>query len=351
MPENRSYHSQIARERTLQLREIETALPAMCGDFFRAIEPRTSLLTRLNYAYDLRLFFSYLQASEEGRFPSPAAQWTDERMGSVTQTDIERFLAYLNLYTDEDGRTRENRNAGKARKLSSLKSFFKYLYRSNRIPENVLEKIEMPKVHEKEIIRLEPDEVANLLDAVESGAELSEGQAKYHRFTKTRDVALLTLLLGTGIRISELVGLDVAHIDFATNSFLVTRKGGARVVLYFGSEVSLALLKYIEERKAVIPQNGHEAALFLSLQKRRLTQRAIQMLVKKYAAIVTPLKRISPHKFRSTFGTMLNRETGDIYLVADVLGNKDVNTTRRHYAAIEDQRRRDAARVIKLRDD
>ena len=180
---------------------------------------------------------------------------------------------------------------------------------------------------------------------------MTQTQQRYHKYTRTRDIAIFTLLLGTGIRISELVGLDVNSIDFRVNSFIVTRKGGAQVQLYFGEEVEHALQNYMEEREKIIPQSGSENALFLSLQKKRMSQRAIQLLVKKYAQVITPLKKISPHKFRSTFGTMLNYETGDIYLVADVLGNKDVNTTRKHYAALSDDRRRQAATKIRLRDD
>lgn len=95
---------------------------------------------------------------------------------------------------------------------------------------------------------------------------------------------------------------------------------------------------------------GHENALFLSMQNRRITVRAVENLVKKYASNVTGLKKITPHKLRSTYGTALYQETGDIYLVADVLGHKDVNTTRKHYAALEDQRRRQAAKAVHLRE-
>ena len=95
---------------------------------------------------------------------------------------------------------------------------------------------------------------------------------------------------------------------------------------------------------------GHENALFLSMQNRRITVRAVENLVKKYASNVTSLKKITPHKLRSTYGTALYQETGDIYLVADVLGHKDVNTTRKHYAAIEDSNRRKAAKAVQLRE-
>ena len=167
-----------------------------------------------------------------------------------------------------------------------------------------------------------------------------------------RDLAILTLFLGTGIRVSELVGINIDDIDFSVNGFLVTRKGGNQAVLYFPDEVAEVLRDYMKLRKTLEAQPGHEDALFLSLQNRRMTVRAVQMMVKKYALQAAPLKKkLSPHKLRSTFGTNLYHETGDIYLVADVLGHSDVNTTRRHYAAMTDDRRRMAARKVHLRED
>ena len=163
-------------------------------------------------------------------------------------------------------------------------------------------------------------------------------------------MALLTLLLGTGIRVSECVGLDIDDVDFKNNGIKIRRKGGYEAVIYFGDEVADALHDYLEKRCHLIPLEGHVKALFLSIQNRRITVRAVENLVKKYASNVTGLKKITPHKLRSTYGTALYRETGDIYLVADVLGHKDVNTTRKHYAAIEDDRRRKAANAVHLRE-
>ena len=162
-------------------------------------------------------------------------------------------------------------------------------------------------------------------------------------------MALISTLLGTGIRISECVGLDLTDVDFDNNGLRIVRKGGNESIVYFGEEVREALLAYLEERKKMEPAEGHEEALFLSMQKKRLSVRAIQNLVDKYAKTVTSLKHISPHKLRSTYGTALYNETGDIYLVADVLGHKDVNTTRKHYAHLEEERRRMAADAVKLR--
>ena len=157
------------------------------------------------------------------------------------------------------------------------------------------------------------------------------------------------MLLGTGIRVSECVGLDRGDVDFKNNGIKIRRKGGYEAVIYFGEEVENALHEYLDEREHIIPQSGHEDALFLSMQDRRISVRAVENMVKKYSATVTSLKKITPHKLRSTYGTALYRETGDIYLVADVLGHKDVNTTRKHYAALEDERRRYAADKVRLR--
>ena len=219
------------------------------------------------------------------------------------------------------------------------------------IKNNPAQIIQMPKLHDKEIIRLDKDEVEELLDEVESGNKLTKQQQNFHDKTKVRDLAIVTLLLGTGIRVSECVGLDLNDVDFKNHGIRITRKGGNQVVVYFGDEVENALLSYLQERSAIIPLQGHENALFLSMQKRRITVKSVERLVKKYAGLVTQVKKITPHKLRSTYGTQLYKQTGDIYLVADVLGHSDVNTTKKHYAAMEDERRRMARNMVSLREE
>ncbi|NLX69358.1 MAG: tyrosine-type recombinase/integrase [Clostridiales bacterium] len=354
MLDQNSYDTHKNRENILKLRIVLRELPPFCRDFFRAIEPNTSILTRINYAYDLRLFFEFL-TNEVTEFThiQPFSKFTLEDLNLVQAVHIEMFLEYLTYYSRPSTPEIEHQNSesGKARKLSTLRSFLAYYFKNEKIDRNVASLVDHPKIHEKPVIRLEPDEVARLLDLVESGQGLTERQKHYHKYTKQRDVTILTLFLGTGIRISECVGLNISDLDFSVNGFRITRKGGNQVILYFGDEVRKALLDYLEEREKIEALPGHEDALFLSMQRKRISNRAVQNLVKKYSKIVTPLKNISPHKLRSTYGTALYQETGDIYLVADVLGHKDVNTTRKHYAAISDEKRRMAARVVKLRED
>lgn len=161
---------------------------------------------------------------------------------------------------------------------------------------------------------------------------------------------MLTLMLGTGIRVSECVGLDIDDVDFKNNGIKIHRKGGYESIVYFGEEVEKALADYMQERQKIMPKEGNGNALFLSMQKKRMSVRSVENLVKKYSKLVTSIKNITPHKLRSTYGTTLYQESGDIYLVADVLGHKDVNTTRKHYAAQADERRRQAAKMVRLRE-
>ena len=261
-------------------------------------------------------------------------------------------MEYLKVYRRDDDELMTNGEKGLARKMSALRSFYAYYHKHQYISSNPTLLVEMPKQHEKAIIRLDPDEVALLLDHVESCGDRLTGQAKvYYEKTKERDLAILTLLLGTGIRVSECVGLDLQDVDFKNNGITITRKGGNQMVVYFGPEVETALRTYMEgSRNAATPLPGQENALFLSTQRRRMGVQAVENMVKKYARQVTPNKKITPHKLRSTYGTSLYKETGDIYLVADVLGHKDVNTTKKHYAAIDENRRRQAASAVRLRE-
>ena len=346
-----TYHEQTDVENTLRLRDVLKTLPPFCRDFFRAIEPRTTTKTRISYAYDIRIFFQFLLEQNPAFRDWSIDAFTVDVLDQLTAVDLEEYEEYLKVYQAGD-KTETNGERGLKRKMSSLRSFYAYYFKREMIHTNPTVLVDVPKIHQKSIIRLEADEVALLLDYIEHGGDDLTGQKKvYYEKTKDRDLALVTLLLGTGVRVSECVGLDIEDVYFKNNGIKVTRKGGNEMVVYFGPEVEKALKNYLEVRKNIIPVEGHEHALFYSTQRKRIGVQAVENLVKKYARQVTTTKKITPHKLRSTYGTALYQETGDIYLVADVLGHKDVNTTKKHYAALDDSRRRQAATAVKLRED
>lgn len=345
----RAYHEKVNLDNELKLREHLQALPHFCKEFFIGIEPTTSSRTRLAYAYDLGVFFEYMHENNPICSKTNIQEFPISILDQIKAADIEEYLNWLKYYIKDDVE-HTNNERGISRKLACLRSFYNYFFRMERITTNPAELVRMPKLHEKTIVRLDMDEVAYLLDEVESGENLTKRQKAYHAQTRKRDLAMMTLLLGTGIRVSECVGLDLTDVDFKNNGIKVHRKGGCESIVYFGDEVREALADYIEEREKILPAEGSANALFLSMQKKRINVRSVENLVKKYSRLVTTLKNITPHKLRSTYGTNLYQESGDIYLVADVLGHKDVNTTRKHYAAQEDERRRQAAKMVKLRE-
>lgn len=345
-----SYHEQEDIENTKRIRGILKELPPFCTDFFRGIEPRTSARTRLAYAYDLKTFFDFLKQANPELKSKKMRDLPLSLLDEIKLMDLEEYMEYLKCYSTEKREDLMNTERGIMRKVSTVKSFYNYFYRTERIQNNPASLFQLPKIHEKEIIRLDVDEVARFLDEVEDGECLTEKQKAYHAKTKLRDLAMMTLLLGTGLRVSECVGLNINDVDFRNGGLRIHRKGGKEVIVYFGAEVEYALQDYLSEREHIVPEEGSEEALFLSMQRKRINVRSVEKMVKKYAQLVTPLKKITPHKLRSTYGTNLYRETGDIYLVADVLGHSDVNTTKKHYAALEDERRRSARNKVQLRE-
>ena len=346
-----TYYDSLTAKQTLKLREVLKTLPPFVKDFFRAIDSTTQVRTRIAYAYDLKVFFHFLKDENPAYRNYSLQDFKVTDLDRVESVDLEEYMEYLKIYQSDD-KHMQNTEQGVFRKMSALRSFYAYFYKRQMIKTNPTLLVDMPKIHEKEIIRLEADEVASLLDYVEhAGDQLTGRQRSYYEKTKERDFAIITLLLGTGIRVSELVGLNMDDIDFKNHGLHLIRKGRKEMTVYFGDEVADALHQYIEgSRSHITALEGHEDALFFSMQRKRIGVQAVQNLVKKYAKAVTPLKRITPHKLRSTYGTALYQETDDIYLVAEVLGHSDVNTTRKHYAAMSDTRRRQAAGKVVLRE-
>lgn len=349
---NITYHQNETYKNDLRLRELLNELPECARTYFRAMDQSTSSRTRLAYAYDLRVFFWFMIDENPLLKNKSPAELTLDDLSQLSVHDIEDFMMYLKCYHPHDNphKTIRNNDEGISRKISCLRSFFNYFYRNDELPKNPAAYVNMPKLSNKVIVFLEPDEMAILLDGIEKGDEkMSPHQKKYYNKTKWRDLAITTLILGTGIRVSECVGLDIQDVSFRENSIKVHRKGGNEQVIYFGQEVEDALMDYMNmQRNMAAPAAGSENALFLSMQNQRISVNAVQKMIVKYAQQFVPWKKITVHKLRSSYGTTLYQETGDLYLVSDVLGHKSVNTSKK-YSALG-KRTKLAASAIKLRE-
>ena len=343
-----SYQDELDRNNMLKIKEILSELPIYVGDYFISRKTDTTTRTRLSYAYDLRRFFEWLKAAIPNLLDKTLKEIPIEVMQSVTARDIEEYTDYLQ-YDKEN----MNHRSGIARKLSALSSFFDYLYRNDLIVGNPCDKVKKPKPDkDNRIIRLSPDEVSRFLNAIEFGCSaFTPRQQKYLETTKIRDLAIATLLLGTGIRVSECVGLNIRDLDFDRCLISVYRKGGKYQYIAMGDEVIEALQRYLLQRKEIIPANDESAdALFLSIQKTRICVQSIEDMIKKYAKAIGVSKIITPHKLRKTYGTELYQNTGDIYLVARALGHTSVNTTKNHYVTTDEESLINSRNVVKLRD-
>ena len=257
-----SYHKQLAVENTEKLREVLMEFPAFVRDYFRGLEPTTTTKTRISYAYDLKVFFYFLQRKNAYFARKEIKDFVVSDLELLEPVDIEEYLEFLKVYQDPNGAIRTNDERGLHRKLSSLRSFYLYYSKRKLIRNNPTIVVDLPKLHQKQIVRLDPDEVAELLDLVEFGGKDLTGMKKvYYEKNKLRNLAIFTLLLGTGIRVSECVGLDIEHVDFKNNRIKIIRKGGKEDYVYFGDEVEKALMDYIENsRKQIAAVAGHEHA-------------------------------------------------------------------------------------------
>lgn len=343
-----SYHEEKKQEAIEETRRICSQLPNYVSYYIRSIQFNTTAKTRLEYAKDIRNFFEYIVDTAILPEVKSVMDITLENLEKLDKIFFEEYLDYLQKY-EKDGKVYKNETVSIKRKLSALRSFWAYLFINEMISSNIIDRVSIPKLREKEIIRMDKKETTDFLNAVEYGNTMTAKQTQYHEKQKVRDMAIVTLILSSGIRVSECVGLNIDDVDFRNSSLRIMRKGGKEAIVYFSDEASGYLMEYVEERKHIVTDESSEKALFLSSRKQRISIRSVEVLVKKYAQRAVPSKHITPHKLRSTFATTLYEQTGDIYLVGEVLGHNDISTTKKHYAHLSDKHKSENRNKVSLR--
>ena len=329
------------------IQENLNEMPPYVKDYFRSRLTTTSVRTLRQYSYSLRKFFRWLKSA----IPELENYSTNEIpldvIAQLTPRDVEEYMVYLQADSNSP-----NSRGSVAQKISCLSAFLSYLYRHGDIPNDPCVKVDRPKVvQDKRIIYLTDEESIRLLDTIEYGnPSIPAHQLNYLEKTRCRDLAIATLLLNTGIRLSECVGLDITDIDLNERKMQVYRKGGKYQYLPLNDEVLEILTQYIAERKqTVVLDKKHANALFLSMQRRRINGMSIENMITKYAQFAGITKPITPHKLRKTYGTALYRKTRDIYMTANALGHENVATTSRHYVDDNADSLREVADTMRIR--
>ncbi|MGN0736433.1 MAG: tyrosine-type recombinase/integrase [Anaerovoracaceae bacterium] len=323
----------------LECEEIENQLPKFLRGFFSYLKGNVLPATRLAYLHDIRFFFRYLIEETDLTQADTTDKIKLSDLEQVKAVDVNMFIDYCRKYKVDTGDAiyiYENSNKSLARKKSSVSVMFKQLYRDELLSKNItdgFDPIRVPKPGEREIKALQDDEVMIMLDAVSNGTGLTEHERSYWEKTKKRDKAILILFLTYGLRLSELQQLNVSSFNFNRGEFKIYRKRGKESIMPLNNSATSVIHDYIDNERASDSSldDDHKDALFLSLQGRRMTERQIRELVKKYTSIALKTTRkagYSPHKLRATAATSLIGRGNSIFDVAALLDHEQVTTTQ-----------------------
>lgn len=332
--------------------KIEKELPKFMKDYFVYLKGSVSVSTRLAYLKDIKFFCSYLVETKELTIADELNQITLDEFNAIKARDVNLFLGdYCTRYYKQINDTTlvyENNNRALARKKSSISTLFKFLYRNEQLDTNITDgfnPIKLPKPQPDAIKRLEIDEVAKMLESVETGEGLTEKEKVYWKKTKLRDKAILALFVTYGLRLNELRELNISSFNFSRGEFKIYRKRGKEVLMPINHTCEIVVKDYIQNERPQSEMLSEDVqdALFLSLQNKRLNPKAIRQLVKKYTSISMETSRdngYSPHKLRATAATSLIQTGFSIYDVQNLLDHDNVTTTQL-YAAHKKNVKRD----------
>jgi tyrosine recombinase XerC len=252
------------------------------------------------YECDLREFLEFWESEFPGRVMTP---------GGVDRRSIRRFLAWLH--------DREFASRSIARKLACLKSFFRYLRKMHIVASNPASTVVSPKLERRLPRTLDEGSVSRLMDQPDRTSTRG-----------VRDVALLEVLYGAGIRLSELIGLRVADIDFGNGTIKVTGKGSKQRIIPFGAKARAALRAYLAVRPALASKGPGAANAFLSSRGNPMSPKEVNRLMNRYIGMVSEIEKRSPHVLRHTFATHLLNRGADLRAVKELLGHESLSTTQ-----------------------
>lgn len=344
MPESFKQETQNRYHRKLDA--ILKELPDFCRTYFIGRENRLSEVTAVSYAYNLQMFFAYLHENNSYFGSREIKTYRLDDLEKLDSGDIEEFLHWMRYHTGKDGRECHNSEMTIQHYISAISALYKYFVKRDLLPRNPVDAIDRAKRVKKKVIRLEGDEKSDFRKVVDSGEGLTGRQAVFHEKNRERDMAIYEVFLTTGMRISELVGINLTDVDLKAHTIGITRKGSNFQLIYISDRCTELLSQYLAVREKYRPDRD-EPALFLSNRGKRISVRSVELMTKKYVSVALPQKtdRITPHKLRSTYATDMLRRTGDLELVSELLGHSNIATTQ-IYARYDDRKHEDMRNVI-----
>lgn len=347
----KEYQNNLQIDLSLKTQEIVKELPDFMSKFFKDLKTKgMSERTRLEYAHDMKRFFEFVSEQAGFKDKDLNSMKASDVFDVLTFDDIQEYLDTLNfiMVKNDNGKYVPElaKPTTKSRRISSLRSVYNFYYKIGEIKNNMANLFDLPKLPKNDIKVLDKGQMDRILKAVSDTSKMTDSEIKRHNKVVKRDYAIMMLFFGTGIRVSELVGIDLSDIDFHDASIAITRKGGDHDTIFFPESVEFALKDYIENDRDTLLANNNSPALFVSMHHKRMTVRSVQLAVGNYAKKAKINLGITPHVLRKTFGTSLYKETGDIYLTAAALNHKSINTTVKFYTKMDDEYRRKAASVI-----
>lgn len=345
------------REKQAKLRiksdEIINTLPSWAKDFFRDMRSQNkSEKSICQYAYDIEGFINFIKNSAGFKDKDLNSLNVKDVLDCLTREDLQEYIESISFYKNKNNEAIEYSPEFVSRKLSSLRSFYNFYFNTEKITKNTPTLFKNPKVPDKTIVDLDDDEIEKLINVIvrdtdERGDKLEGVQKTYHDKYYKRDLAIFALLLGTGMRVSELCGIDIQDIDEKNSRIHIIRKGGKEAHVFFGVDCQTIMDDYINNCRPSLLIDAMCDALILSSKGQRITERSVENIIDKYVQMSGIKKHITPHTLRKTHGTKLYEQTGDIYLVASALGHSSVETTQKHYVKCSEDKTR--SEVIKLK--
>lgn len=268
-------------------------------------ERASSIHTQKNYYVDITQFFRFL----EGLYPGISS----EGASKIKRVDVRAVREFLGQMFGKKA------PSSIARKVATLRTFFQYCMKKGLVASNPAKEVATPKVPKKLPKFLTVDEVFTLIKATSE-----DGSAG------ARDKAIVELLYASGLRVSELVGLNVDNIDLKENLVRVLGKGRKERIVPFGDKAKKALLRYLSLRHELAGEGSHEKGFFLNCRGGRLTVRSVERLIRKYIAKSGLQKTVTPHILRHTFATHLLGAGADMRGIQELLGHTSLSTTQKY---------------------